>query len=152
MAVLVLVEHADGQIDDLSLQALALARNLGEGEPLTALLVGEGRPEASAALGAHGVGSALVAEDERLGAYAPGAWARCVTDALDRTGAGAVVAAGSERGNEVLSHVAARLDLPFAANCTEVQGTSPLTVTISAGTYTRRVTMTTAGQVRITPP
>ena len=33
-----------------------------------------------------------------------------------------VVAAGSDRGNEVLAHVAARLDLPFAANCTEVQG------------------------------
>jgi electron transfer flavoprotein alpha subunit len=33
-----------------------------------------------------------------------------------------VVAAGSERGNEVLAHVAARLDLPFAANCIEVQG------------------------------
>ena len=32
------------------------------------------------------------------------------------SGADAIVAAGSERGNEVLAHVAARLDLPFAAN------------------------------------
>ena len=70
-----------------------------------------------------------MAEDERLGAYAPGAWARSVTDALERTGAGAVVAAGTTRGNEVLSHVAARLDQPFAANCTRVSGGEPLEVT-----------------------
>jgi electron transfer flavoprotein alpha subunit len=71
--VLVLVEQLDGQVDELSLQALALARELADGEPLTALLIGAGGREASAQLGAHGVQSALVAEDERLAAYAPGA-------------------------------------------------------------------------------
>jgi electron transfer flavoprotein alpha subunit len=33
-----------------------------------------------------------------------------------------VVAAGTERGNEVLAHVGARRDLPFAANCIAVDG------------------------------
>ena len=70
-----------------------------------------------------------MAEDERLAAYAPGAWARSVLDLLDRLAPGAVVAAGTNRGNEVLGHVAARRDLPFAANCTEVRGGSPLEVT-----------------------
>ena len=41
MGVLVLVEHEGGQVDELSLQALALARTLGE--PV-ALLIGAGRP------------------------------------------------------------------------------------------------------------
>ena len=130
MAVLVLVEHLEGEVDELSLQALALARELAAGDPLTALLVGNGGREASAQLGAHGVATALAAEDERLAAYAPGAWARSVTDAIDRAGASAVVAAGTERGNEVLGHVAARLDLPFAANCTAIgEGSEPLMVT-----------------------
>ena len=130
MAVLVLVEHLEGEVDELSLQALALARELAAGDPLTALLVGDGGREVSAQLGAHGVTTALAAEDERLAAYAPGAWARSVTDAIERAGASAVVAAGTERGNEVLSHVAARLDLPFAANCTAIgEGSEPLTVT-----------------------
>jgi electron transfer flavoprotein alpha subunit len=129
MGVLVLVEHLDGQVDELSLQALALARELAAGEPLTALLVGDGGRDASAQLGAHGVASALVAEDERLDADSPGAWARGVTDAIERTGADAVVTAGTNRGNEVLSHVAARLDLPFAANCTAIGERSPLEVT-----------------------
>jgi electron transfer flavoprotein alpha subunit len=125
MGVLVLVEHADGQVDELSLQALALARDLGEP---TALLVGGG--DAAAQLGAQGVSTAYVAEDERLAAYAPAAWARCVDGLIDRLSPSAVVAAGTNRGNEVLAHVAARRDLPFAANVTAIgDGTSGLTVT-----------------------
>jgi electron transfer flavoprotein alpha subunit len=129
MTVLVLVEHAGGQVDELSLQALTLARELGGGEPLEALLVGEGGREAAVELGAHGVATAHVAEDERLVAYAPGAWARSTIELLERLDASAVVAAGTNRGNEVLSHVAARTDLPFAANCTAVRAGSPLEVT-----------------------
>jgi electron transfer flavoprotein alpha subunit len=123
--ILVLAEHDGGSIDELSLQALALARGLGE--PVEALLVGGS--EAAAGLGAHGVATVRVAEDERLAAYAPGAWARCVTELLGRLEPSAVVAAGTNRGNEVLAHVAARLDLPFAANCTRVAAGSPLRLT-----------------------
>ena len=54
------------------------------------------------------------------GSYAPAAWAAAIVGAID--GAGAIVAAGSERGNEVLAHVAARLDQPFAANVTRIEG------------------------------
>jgi electron transfer flavoprotein alpha subunit len=129
MGVLALVEHEAGAVDELSLQALSLARDLAGGEPVAALLVGPGGAEAAAELGAHGVATAHVAEDERLSAYAPGAWARSVTDLVERLGPSAVVAAGTPRGNEVLSHVAARLDLPFAANCTAVRPGDALEVT-----------------------
>ena len=127
MTVLVHVEHGPEGVDDLSLQALALARQLGE--PVEALLVGPGGADAAAVLGAHGVTSAHVAEDERLGAYAPGAWARCLTDLAGRLEPSAIVAPGSNRGNEVLAHVAARSQLPFAANCTRVETGNPLTLT-----------------------
>jgi electron transfer flavoprotein alpha subunit len=129
VTVLVLVEHAGGGVDELSLQSLTLARELAAGEPLDALLVGEGGREAAVELGAHGVVTAYVAEDERLAAYAPGAWARSTVELLERLDASAVVGAGTNRGNEVLSHLAARLDLPFAANCTAVNAGSPLELT-----------------------
>ena len=51
-----------------------------------------------------------------------------VEDVIDRTAPAAVVAPGTNRGNEVLAHVAARRDLPFAANCTAV-ATATLDVT-----------------------
>jgi electron transfer flavoprotein alpha subunit len=54
------------------------------------------------------------------GPYAPATWSDAIATAAD--GAGAIVAAGSEHGNEVLAHIAARLDQPFAANVTRVEG------------------------------
>jgi electron transfer flavoprotein alpha subunit len=52
------------------------------------------------------------------GPYAPAAWAA----AIAAEDADTIVAAGSDRGNELLAHVAARLDQPFAANVTAVDG------------------------------
>jgi electron transfer flavoprotein alpha subunit len=77
--------------DELSLQALAFARGLGDVR--------------------------AVAVD---GPYQPAAWGAAIAAAAD--GADAIVAAGSDRGNELLAHVAAQLDEPFAANVTAVDG------------------------------
>jgi electron transfer flavoprotein alpha subunit len=109
MPVLALIEPNE----ELSLQALSVARELGE--PVEAALIGDS--SAAAELGPYGVATVHVAEDERLSAYAPAAWAACLEQLIARTNATAVVAAGTNRGNEVLSHLAARRDLPFAANC-----------------------------------
>jgi electron transfer flavoprotein alpha subunit len=126
---LALIEHAAGRVDELSLQALSLARDVARDKPVEALLVGPGAREAAAQLGAHGVARAHVAEDERLETYAPEAWAHCVTQLVERLRPNAVVAAGTNRGNEVLAHVGARLDLPFAANVTGILPGEELTVT-----------------------
>jgi electron transfer flavoprotein alpha subunit len=53
------------------------------------------------------------------GPYAPSAWAEAVVAAA---GDDDIVGPGSDRGNEVLAHVSAQLDLPLAANVTEVRG------------------------------
>ncbi len=53
------------------------------------------------------------------GPYAPSAWAAALVEAA---GGDSIVGPGSDRGNEVLAHVGARLDVPFAANVTEVRG------------------------------
>jgi electron transfer flavoprotein alpha subunit len=107
MSVLVLLESGD----ELSLQALAFARSLGLGET-------------------HGI---AIGEDVRAGvdvlhvasvesAYAPGAWAAAVAEVVRAVGPGAVVAPGTDRGNEVLAHVGARLDMPLATNCIRMEG------------------------------
>jgi electron transfer flavoprotein alpha subunit len=99
VSVLVLIEDP---ADELSLQAAAFARGIGD---VVAVRIREGVP------------------------YAPAAWAQAVVGHAGDRGVAAVVAPGSERGNEVLAHVAAILDLPFAANCTAVAHGTPATVT-----------------------
>jgi electron transfer flavoprotein alpha subunit len=121
MSVLVLVEHDAGAPDELSLQALALARDLGS--PVHALAVGESVTE----LGAYGVETVHVVEDDRLSAYAPAAWAACLDQLIDQVEPSAVVAAGTNRGNEVLGHLAARRGVPFAANCVAVGSDATVT-------------------------
>ncbi len=100
MGVLVFVEDPE---DELSQQALTFARGLGE--------------EVHA-----------VAIDDRDG-YAPAAWGQALAAATRNHSPSTVVAPGSERGNEVLAHVAAELDLPMAANCTSLTPGDPATVT-----------------------
>jgi electron transfer flavoprotein alpha subunit len=75
--------------DELSAQAVGLARSLGD---------------------VRAVGFE--------GAYQPAAWAK----ALAAEPADAIVAAGSDRGNELLAHVGSILDLPVAANVTAISG------------------------------
>jgi electron transfer flavoprotein alpha subunit len=120
--VLAFVEHTGGEPDRLSLEALALARGLvGKlGVSLDAVLLGSGAEGVASQLAAHGVALAHVATDPRLDDFAPAAWGAAIRAVVAARQPAAVVVAGSERSNEVLAHVAARLGLPMAANVIEV--------------------------------
>ena len=111
--ILALVEP---QLDEVSLEALTFARRLGE--PLHAVVVGD---TDTATLGAYGVSVIHVVRHDRLDEYAPEAWAQGVVELAASLAPEAVVAPGSERGNEVMAHVAARLDAPLAVNCAEAE-------------------------------
>ena len=133
-AIVGLVEHADGVPDRLSLEMLALAARLGRDldMPVHAVLVGDGAAAAAGSLGGHGVAVAHVIEHPRLDAYAPAAWAASVGEVAESVSAAAVLAPGSERGTEVLAHLAARTGLPMAANVVDVPGHADTT---SAGRW-----------------
>jgi electron transfer flavoprotein alpha subunit len=51
------------------------------------------------------------------GEYAPEAWARAIAELEPEV----AVAGGTDRGHEVMAHVAARLDAPLAANCVDAR-------------------------------
>jgi electron transfer flavoprotein alpha subunit len=102
MSVLVFLEDAD----DLALQALTFARAY-DGE-VDAVAFGE-------APAVSGVRKVYVAE---VDGYAPQAWARAIAGLNPTT----VIAAGTDRGNEVLAHAAVMLDGVFAANVVKAGG------------------------------
>jgi electron transfer flavoprotein alpha subunit len=100
VSTLVFLEAAD----DLGLQALTFARRL---DPAVEVVAVGDAPQVSATV--H------VAE---IDGYAPQAWARAIAS-LDPT---TVIAAGTDRGNEVLAHAAVMLNGVFAANVIAADG------------------------------
>ena len=61
--------------------------------------------------------------------FAPDALAAILQRAADDLGAAAVLAAGTDRGNDVMARLAARTGLPLAANCIAAQPADPVRVT-----------------------
>jgi electron transfer flavoprotein alpha subunit len=119
MTVLCLVELDGADPADVSLRALTLARTLG-GPSVRSVVFGDSANVPAAALADYGVTDVYVIEPGTLEGYAPQAWARVLADLATETGATAVLAAGTDRGNEVLAHLGAITGLPMAANCTVV--------------------------------
>jgi electron transfer flavoprotein alpha subunit len=119
MTVLTLVELDGGEPADASLRALTLGRSL-DGTALAAVVFADSAAVPADALAGYGVTDVYVIEPGSLDGYAPQAWARTLAGLAAETGATAVLAAGTDRGNEVLAHLGAITGLPMAANCTLV--------------------------------
>src|SRR6516165_4216884 len=119
VTVLTLVELAVGAPADASLRALTLARSL-DSSALAAVVFADSAAVPAAALAGYGVTDVYVIEPGSLDGYAPQAWARTLAGLATETGATAVLAAGTDRGHEVLAHLGAITGLPMAANCTLV--------------------------------
>jgi len=127
------LEPDGGTVTDASLRALAFSRSLAgpAGEDVAAAVLDAPDAalagEARAALAAAGVRTVHVADLGEAAGYAPLAWARALAElastglastGLASTGpASAVVAAGTDHGQEVLAHLGAITGLPVAANC-----------------------------------
>jgi electron transfer flavoprotein alpha subunit len=131
VTVLCLAElEPDGAaVTDASLRALAFCRALAgqDGDDVAAAVLGTGPPPApdmnplagpaGAMLAGAGVSAAYVGDLGDGAGYAPLAWARALAELAGSLRAGAVVAAGTDHGQEVLAHLGAITGLPMAANC-----------------------------------
>lgn len=123
--ILALVTITAGAPERASLEALSLARGLAKasGSALEAVLVADPATAraAVAALTGSGVGVAIIVEHPSLTTDHLDGWAEAVVQAITARGPAAVVGAGTERGNDLLARVAARMGLPMAANCVSVE-------------------------------
>jgi electron transfer flavoprotein alpha subunit len=135
MTVLCLVEHDTSGVADASLRALSFASALASGSApwpadgaspadggvaaggVAAVLFAPAGEVPREALASHGAAAAHVVEPGDVPGYAPQAWARALAGLAAETGASAVLAAATDRGNEVLAHLGAITGQPMAANC-----------------------------------
>jgi electron transfer flavoprotein alpha subunit len=121
--ILVLVDHDRGELDQLSLRALTAARKLGQ--DVEAIVIGKEGAALAGIVGEYGAKVLHVATHANLTDYTPMASGRALKDLVEKLKPEAVLAAGSPRGNEQLAHLAAFLDLPMAAECSEITLGSP---------------------------
>jgi electron transfer flavoprotein alpha subunit len=98
----VILAFVEDAVDEISQQAVVFARSLGGEVPAFGIDDGSG--------------------------YAPAAWAQTIVELADERSASVVVAPGTDRGNEILAHVAAKLDQPMAANCVSASLGDPASV------------------------
>jgi len=122
-AVLVLLEHDRGEVTEAAWEGLTGARMLAEAleVELAACIPGAAGAGLADEAGAYGAGVVHVAEHDLLDDYGPDAWAETLRQLVEEIEPAAVVGVGTDRGNEVLAQLAARLDVAFVANCLSVQ-------------------------------
>lgn len=118
MRVLAVVDADGDALTETSRELLTFVGALG-GEVIAATL--DGGEALAEGLGAFGVSTLHVLEHELLADYGPEAWSESIVQLTAASAPDAVLAAGTEKGNEVMAHVAARTGLPMAANCIEVE-------------------------------
>jgi electron transfer flavoprotein alpha subunit len=118
--VLVLIDHDRGTVGDEARQALAFARACLPEATIAAVVIGANAPPTVA-----GVDAIWHVRHAELDDYAPEAWGDALHQLATSLSPAAIVATGTERGNEVLAHVAAIADEPFAANVVSAVPDSP---------------------------
>lgn len=127
MTILVVIEHDRGELAPASLEAMTVARGIGD--EVQALTIGAAADDLADQLARHGAEVIHQADHELLTDYGPEAWGEVVAQAIDELEPSAVLATGTDRGNEVMAQAAARRDLPFAANAIELSGGNPYGLT-----------------------
>ncbi len=123
--LLVLIEHDRGVLGEPALEALTFGRSLAAkmNAACHGLMIGadeSAAQQAAAQVGAHGTTQLYTVQHEVLSDFGPEAWGESLAQVITALQPAAVLACGSERGNEVMAQAAARLDLPFAANCIDI--------------------------------
>ncbi len=119
MRAVCFVELDGDEVTDASLRALTFARRLGGGVAVRSLALLPPGPAALGQLAAFGAAEVLYLEVEGLRGYAPIAAAAALEELATPVEPVAVVAAATDRGNEVLAHLGARTGLELVANCVE---------------------------------
>ncbi len=121
--ILAVAEQRDGALRRVSFEVVAVARRIADaaGGEVHAILLGpSGIGGAAAELGRYGADKVLVAEHDALSGYAPEAAAATIAAQASAGDPFAVVFGASAQGRDLAPRVAALLDVPLAADVTDV--------------------------------
>ncbi len=141
--VLVLVDHAGGQVRKTTSELLTIARRLGEP---SAVFVGEGYDAAKETLAAYGAAKVYRAESADLVDYLVVPQAELLAQLVQSASPAAVLIASSAEGKEVAARLAVKTGSGLITDAVDVQpgqgGGVVTTQSVFAGSYTVTATVT----------
>ena len=129
--LLVVLEHERGELTEAAREALTFGRSLADkmDEGIEAALIGSDAEPCVNQAGEFGAEVVHTCTHGLLSDYGPDAYGAVIAGMVAELEPAAVLACGSERGNEFMAQAAARLDAPFVANCVDITPGYPWSMT-----------------------
>jgi electron transfer flavoprotein alpha subunit len=122
-AILVLLEHRQGELKASSLQTLSTARRLADatGDSVIALALGSTAAASAELAGSHGADRLLAVSDGALDLYVPETFAATLAEAARTSAADTVLLPGTSLGRDVAARACARLETGLLSDLVEIE-------------------------------
>src|SRR6478735_5506641 len=149
--VLVLVEHADGEVKKVTGELLTLAARLGEP---SAVLIGSGFDAAKESLAAYGAAKVYVAEDAEVSSYLVAPTAEVLAKLMADSSPAAVLLASSAEGKEIAGRLALKTGSGLITDATDVTADGGVTAeqqVFGGGTIVRSTVTTGTPIIAVRP-
>jgi electron transfer flavoprotein alpha subunit len=118
--ILVFCEVVDGKLKGTARELLGKAKELADGDDVTALILGSDLGDAADGLGALGADAVLKVEHDALASYVPGAWAAAFSQAVEDNNPDVVIGAATSLGKDLLPRAAALLETGVATDVVDL--------------------------------
>jgi electron transfer flavoprotein alpha subunit len=142
--ILVVVDHAEGEVKKPTYEMLTLAARLGEPSAVFIGPKGKGA-DVAAAVKKYGAAKVYVVDDAELKGYLVAPKAEALQQLMDKTSAGALLIASSAEGKEVAGRLAVKTGSGLITDAVDVESgdDGPVTTqSVFAGSYTVKAKVT----------
>jgi electron transfer flavoprotein alpha subunit len=139
--VLVVVDHAEGEVKKPTYEMLTLAARIGE--PSAVFIGPKARgSEVADAVKKYGAAKVYVVDDEAIKGYLVAPKAEALQQLVEKTSAGAVLIASSAEGKEIAGRLAIKTGSGLITDAVDVEAGPVTTQSVFAGNYTVQAKVT----------
>jgi electron transfer flavoprotein alpha subunit len=146
----IVVEERNTQIRKGSLEVLSQGRKIADqaGEPLVAVILGQGVEVLAKDLASYGADKVIVADDAKLAEYTTGAYTSVLNNLAHQEEPSAILFGNSAIGKDLAPRLAQRLGVGMASDCTDMEYDSSNLLSFKRPIYAGKVFAFVSSAVR----
>lgn len=118
--ILVIAETRNGQLRNVSLEALSVARKIADGGEVSAVLVGRNENSYADKLAQYGANKVYILENDQLDWYTSSAYTQAIAQMIEQLNPDGIVLGHTVIGRDFAPRVAAKLGLGLISDCVDV--------------------------------